>query len=1137
MYLRIFVFICSLTICYAQNAIILVDMEGEAGDTLEYEIYVDNSDDFVGFQFDLEIYSGFNMVTQSQSLSERAFDHTIEVVELETNKYRFFSFSPTQSEFYGNSGLLLTFKILLNYNPGTFPILLSNPVLGNDSSQNILNNYNDGQVTVIGPKASFSSDSITFGRVPLESESSQEFVIQNQGNSDLLIYTMSASMEGVTLGNIPSSPIGPGNSESILISFAPESRGLFFGYLTIGTNDLSNELFIIELIGDAYAVNKLIIEDVYGRSGNSVTVNLKITNMDSISGFSTDIILPEVLTYNNGDILLSDRSIDHIISGNQISENIFRLISYSNTNQFFRGDTGEIASIQFYLDGTSGTYPLDISNSIISDSNAVNVISDELSSYLTIIAPEMIINEDQIVFNEVPLNETAKYTLQIANAGLDTLVLDTITFFNDNFFFENQDFPIIISPAVNDSLDIYFHSIDEGNLQTTMRLYSNDPVSPIYDISISAFSYIPNIIKIISDTVKTESPFNLYIALENYENCYGIQFDLIFSENISFLDSVNGIGRLQNHSIQYFYLNDSALRIFAYSDEQEVIDIGSNNILRLPFLSSDSSGIFIFDFENIIIGNADSENIYSNHFSGFVYVRTLEVRSILVDQIENNEHVITQNPIISYLFFDSFFENQTYYHIQVSEDSLWNEFSIIWDSGEVNSSSFSINYSGSPLLDGNTYWLRLKAASATFWSDWKYSNFRLNTPPTAPSLISPINNQISEVPVILSINDSYDTENDNITYNFNVFSDIALSTIVDSIAYYNNSLDPISWEIDAMLPDNNQYFWNAYANDGYELSLSSEIGSFVINASNDAPSQVSLLFPSDNISISDISPEFHWTESIDPDPLDSIHYSVYLWGANSDEAQTNNTDSNSVSFSLNLDDNSSYSWMVTSFDMYDEYSQSDTGYFFTDLIPEPPYNFATISPENEMEGVSSTVEFIWNQTTDPDPMEQINYQLVYSTNWEDSSAYIYSDLIQDTSITMVLENNSQYYWMVLAHDTDEFVTGSDDNTPNSLVVGTLSISSANLPLTFELHQNYPNPFNPTTTIDYDLPDNAHVTLSIYDLMGKKVITLIDEPKTAGSRSIQWNSRDEKGRAVSAGLYLYTIQAGNFNQTNKMVLLN
>ena len=94
----------------------------------------------------------------------------------------------------------------------------------------------------------------------------------------------------------------------------------------------------------------------------------------------------------------------------------------------------------------------------------------------------------------------------------------------------------------------------------------------------------------------------------------------------------------------------------------------------------------------------------------------------------------------------------------------------------------------------------------------------------------------------------------------------------------------------------------------------------------------------------------------------------------------------------------------------------------------------------------------------------------------------------------------------------------------------------NVPDIFSLHQNYPNPFNPTTTINYDLPDNAHVSIAIYDLMGKKVITLIDEPKTAGRRSVQWNATNDRGEPVSAGMYIYTIQAGEFRQTKKMVLL-
>ena len=100
----------------------------------------------------------------------------------------------------------------------------------------------------------------------------------------------------------------------------------------------------------------------------------------------------------------------------------------------------------------------------------------------------------------------------------------------------------------------------------------------------------------------------------------------------------------------------------------------------------------------------------------------------------------------------------------------------------------------------------------------------------------------------------------------------------------------------------------------------------------------------------------------------------------------------------------------------------------------------------------------------------------------------------------------------------------------------MGVSSINIPEQFVLYPNYPNPFNPVTTIRYDLPDDAHVVLAIHDLMGRDVITLVDGPKTAGSRFIQWNARDKQGRAVSAGLYLYTILAGQYTKTNKMVLI-
>jgi len=93
-----------------------------------------------------------------------------------------------------------------------------------------------------------------------------------------------------------------------------------------------------------------------------------------------------------------------------------------------------------------------------------------------------------------------------------------------------------------------------------------------------------------------------------------------------------------------------------------------------------------------------------------------------------------------------------------------------------------------------------------------------------------------------------------------------------------------------------------------------------------------------------------------------------------------------------------------------------------------------------------------------------------------------------------------------------------------------------LPHAFSLYNNYPNPFNPVTTLRYDLPEDALVNITIYDIMGRIVRTLINSQQNAGFKSIQWNATNDAGSPLSAGLYLYKIQADNFVQTRKMVLL-
>jgi len=94
-----------------------------------------------------------------------------------------------------------------------------------------------------------------------------------------------------------------------------------------------------------------------------------------------------------------------------------------------------------------------------------------------------------------------------------------------------------------------------------------------------------------------------------------------------------------------------------------------------------------------------------------------------------------------------------------------------------------------------------------------------------------------------------------------------------------------------------------------------------------------------------------------------------------------------------------------------------------------------------------------------------------------------------------------------------------------------------IPIAYTLHQNYPNPFNPTTSLRYDLPEQAQVILTVYDLMGREVTQLVNTTQGGpGFKSVQWNATDIHGKPVSAGVYLYQIRAGEFVQTRKMVLL-
>jgi hypothetical protein len=94
----------------------------------------------------------------------------------------------------------------------------------------------------------------------------------------------------------------------------------------------------------------------------------------------------------------------------------------------------------------------------------------------------------------------------------------------------------------------------------------------------------------------------------------------------------------------------------------------------------------------------------------------------------------------------------------------------------------------------------------------------------------------------------------------------------------------------------------------------------------------------------------------------------------------------------------------------------------------------------------------------------------------------------------------------------------------------------NRPDNYSLSHNYPNPFNPETQIDYAIPRNCQVKLAVFNILGQKVKSLVDEFQTVGCKTIEWDGRNENGQECASGVYFYKLKAGEFSETKKMILM-
>lgn len=207
----------------------------------------------------------------------------------------------------------------------------------------------------------------------------------------------------------------------------------------------------------------------------------------------------------------------------------------------------------------------------------------------------------------------------------------------------------------------------------------------------------------------------------------------------------------------------------------------------------------------------------------------------------------------------------------------------------------------------------------------------------------------------------------------------------------------------------------------------------------------------------------------------------------------------------------------------------------------PLQQFSLLEPANDSSLDTNTVKLCWQQPSDIRkcyPWE-LSYDLSSDNDINFSNPQIIKG-IEDTIYTIYsLSAGKTYFWKVLAKNlAGDSLWSKQQDWGFFIKHGATAVETGgqNLPTGFELFQNYPNPFNSITSIKYQLPEVSDVKLEIYNLLGQRIGTLVDQSQRSGSYLINWDGTDEFNQPVASGVYLYQLITKNFRQTNKLILL-
>jgi hypothetical protein len=586
------------------------------------------------------------------SLTNRVGNHTISTNEIGDNIIRVVVISSTNETINPGTGTVVNLNFTSNNEPGSFDIIFSNLVFSDSSGSEISINPNDNQITILGPKFKLLTTNIDFGRVSRSSNQSRTIQILNEGNETLTILSQNLSSPLSISETFPIS-IPAGVNFSINLTLDTTESQVISDQTLFETNDTDESRGLQELSveADIYSVNEIYVGNNSGNLGSNILIPVSINNMDSFTSFQLDISIPSGVEYVQNSVALSGREEDHSISASVINSNTLRVISYSPNNLNFNSTSGEVFSFSLLPVSNSGYHPLDISNSIISNLDLGDVISDVYSGYITINAPLLNINST-LDFGRVPLSISTDKNISIANIGDSNLIINQIVY-ESSLLSGSLEAPLTLANGQNTEMVVTFTPESLGQFSSSILINHNSAENQ-NTIQVTADVFSPNYLYIEDKSVNRDNDYIINLGISNNDEIRAIQFDINIPDGFVFdYQNVQGLNSLNDFTISNSDLGNGNYRFVIYNLGSAIIPSGSNLLLDLPIYVNGSIpvGDYNFEISNITLSDASNSDVSSESVEVGVITVTDEVLDILTQQL--NEINGYPNPFHSYYIINN----------------------------------------------------------------------------------------------------------------------------------------------------------------------------------------------------------------------------------------------------------------------------------------------------------------------------------------------------------------------------------------------------------------------------------------------------------------------------------------------------